>query len=795
MTEMLNRKIVNREFSRKSFVKGGGAMIVGFSMAGAAVGAKAANAAIDPYASMGPYDQRSIDSWLTIHSNNTVTLKPGKVELGQGTLTGLMMIAAEELDVSMAQMKFANHDTNVTAQQGSTVGSQGIQSGGQQVRAAAAAAKTALLGMAATNLGVPASSLTVANGVVSGGGKTVTYGALIGDKVFNTNVAGGSATNGASLAAGAPGTKPISQYKIVGTHGIPRVDIPDKVTGKFAYVHNVKVPGMLHGRVVRPRGQGAYGAGTGREILSVDQGSIKHIAGAKVIQYKNFLGVVAPTEYAAIQAASQLKVKWAEPPALPGIGNFWKWMREQDAAGKLPARFSPGLNAPGFDAAYQAAPIKVSQAYAFHYTGHLPIGPSCCVAAVTKDGARIFTNTQDAYGTRGQVQTALGMVGLTLAANRIRVSYYEGSSVYGSAPYQDAAQAAAVLSHLAGAPVRLQFMRWDEHGWDNYGPAQLTDIRAGVDANGKLTAFEFTHFGQTHFSTNAAQQQISGIKPVLTGSSRLETTISGTQYTIANRRVIGKQLPLEDNTFKVTFLRAPDALQSAFASEQAIDELAYAAKMDPVEFRRQNVANVTNDPHQRWKNVLDGVAKAANWQPKVAASSLSSANVVTGRGVSFGFYANTMAAGIVDIEVNKKTGKIVVKNAYVATDAGYVVYPDGQKNNEEGAALQGISRSLQEQVVFDKKTVTSLDWVSYPMLRFKDTPKVKIAPLSRTDVQINATTSIAAGGSRSTGAGEPGLPPMGAAIANAFFDATGVRIREAPMTPGRVRAVLRAAGK
>jgi CO/xanthine dehydrogenase Mo-binding subunit len=297
-----------------------------------------------------------------------------------------------------------------------------------------------------------------------------------------------------------------------------------------------------------------------------------------------------------------------------------------------------------------------------------------------------------------------------------------------------------------------------------------------------------------HYSTQSTQQQITGTAQ-FGSQGRLESTINGTQYSIANRKVIGKTVPLEDNSFKVSFLRAPDALQSAFASEQMVDELAYLVKMDPVAFRRKNIATIATDPQQRWLNVLNGVAAASNWQPRVAASNLSSANVVTGRGVSFGFYSNTMAAGVVDIEVNKKTGAIVVKNAYVATDAGFVVYPEGQKNNEEGAAMQGISRSVHEQLSFNKKGVTSLDWVSYPMLRFKDAPKVKIAALQRTDVPINNTTTVAAGGSRSTGAGEPGLPPMGGAIANAFFDATGARIYEAPMTPARVRAVLKAAGK
>jgi CO/xanthine dehydrogenase Mo-binding subunit len=255
--------------------------------------------------------------------------------------------------------------------------------------------------------------------------------------------------------------------------------------------------------------------------------------------------------------------------------------------------------------------------------------------------------------------------------------------------------------------------------------------------------------------------------------------------------VVGKSLPLQDNYLKVSFLRAPNAPQSSFAAEQAVDELAYMAKMDPVAFRLQNVATTTSqvpDVALRWKNVLTAVAKDANWQPKVAASNLSSANVVKGRGVAFGFYSNTMSCCVADIEVNKKTGKIVAKTLHVAGDAGLIVYPAGSENNEEGAALQGLSRAVHEEVTFTNKAVTSLDWVTYPMLRFKDAPKVFIHGLTRTDVPDPADGP----GSRTTGSGEPALSPIAAAVANAFFDATGVRIREAPMSPARVRAVLKA---
>ncbi len=789
--------IHERELSRRSFLRGSGALVVGFSLAGALGAGRASAAGIDPFASNGPYPMNALDSWVAVHGDNTATVKLGKVELGQGSLTGLLMIAGEELDLGLDQLRWVHHDTDVTPNQGPTVGSSSIQAGGKQVRAAAAAARATLLSLAAKQLGVPVSSLSVDRGVVSGGGRTVTYGELIGDKLFNVTVPSSYNLNGsggfggpAGLAAGAPLTKPVSRYGLVMTSP-PRIDIPDKVTGAYTYVHNIRIPGMLHGRIVRPRGQGAYGGGTAPPIVSVDERSISHIPGAQVVRYGNFLGVVAPKEYDAIQAAAQLEVTWGQMPTIREVGNLFEGMRADDTAGKAPARIVVEYGS--FDRAFANAAHTLEQSYAYHYNGHLPIGPSCAVADVTSSGARVFSNTQDAYGTRQNVKDALDLVlgAKALPLDRIRVTYYEGSSVYGSAPYRDAAQAAAVMSALVGAPVRVQFMRWDEHGWDNYGPAQLTDIRAGIDQDGNLVAFEFSALGIPYWTTPATQQQVGGT-PVFSALSHVDTTISGEQYAVPNRRVIGKSLPLENTYFKVTYLRSPDAPQSGFAAEQAIDELAYMAKMDPVAFRLKNVATPTSpvpDVAQRWRNVLVNAAKDAGWQPKVAASRLSSDTVVTGRGIAFGHYANTMTCCVADIRVNKKTGKIVVENLHVAADSGLVVYPGGARNNEEGAAVQGVSRALIEEVTFDDHHVTSLDWVTYPMLRFKDAPAVVVHELQRTDVPDPAGP-----GSRSTGSGEPALPPVAPAIANAFFDATGVRLREAPMTPARVRGVLRAAG-
>jgi nicotinate dehydrogenase subunit B len=781
---------LQRDYSRRTFLRGGGAMIVGFSLAGAGFGAHGASTAgADPYASNGPFDQQAIDSWITIHADNTATVKFGVVDMGQGTPTGLLMIAAEELGMGMGQVRHVTQDTNVTPDQGNTSASLGIERSGMEVRAAAAAARQALLELAAVNLGVAKASLAVSAGVVSGGGRSVSYGALLGGKLFNLR--SGAAF---SLASGAPGTRPISEYKIVGRPGVPRRDIPAKVTGAHTYVHSIRIPGMLHARVVRPRGQGGYGGGTAPKLLSVEERSIRHVAGARVVRYGDFLSVVADSEYGAIQAAAQLKAKWAEMPPLAGVGNIWKQMREFDSAGLAPARI--GLNRGNFESAFAAAPLKFAGSFKYHYQGSMPVGPVCCVADVTPTGARVFSNTQHPHGTRQLVKEVLDRVlgSGALPLNRIRVTYYEGASVFGDvAPYNDAAQGAAIISALTGKPVRLQFMRWDEHGWGNYGPAQLTDVRGGVDASGKLVAFEFTSLGIPSHSTHAAQQQVTGAAQFSTSGPLIVK--DGLQYNIPNHKLVGKSLPLKDNYFKVAPLRAPNAPQSTFASEQMIDQLAYLAKIDPVQFRRQNIASVATDPAQRWRNVLEAVARLSGWQPSVAASKLSSASVVSGRGMAFGHSLKTMPAAVVDIELNKKTGKIVIKNVYVALDAGFVVYPDGLHNNEEGAILHGIGRALHEQVVFDKKGVTSLDWVSYPVLRFKDAPKVTISVASRADVPMTDTTTVAANGSRSTGAAERGLEPISAAIANAFFDATGVRIHEAPMTPARVRAVLRAAGE
>jgi CO/xanthine dehydrogenase Mo-binding subunit len=431
------------------------------------------------------------------------------------------------------------------------------------------------------------------------------------------------------------------------------------------------------------------------------------------------------------------------------------------------------------------------------YNGHLPIGPSCVVADVTSSGARVFANTQDCYNSRGGVQSALGLAGLKLPANKLRISYFEGSSVYGTAPYDDAAQSAAVLSYLAGAPVRLQFMRWDEHGWDHYAPAQLMDVRGGVDATGNIVGTDFTHYSIQFYGTEAGQQEL-GATPGPLGFNFIDATNMGAQYKTGNQRVTLKQLPLLNQYFSSSFMRAPLAPASVFAYEQMIDELAHAANMDPVAFRLQNMTTNASETQRslpltwdRWKNVLNEAAKISNWQAKVAGSKSQTGNVVSGRGVALGGFAGTMSAIVADISVNKKTGKISATHLYGAQDTGLSVYIGGVENQAVGSMTQGLSRALYEQLGFNKSNVTSLDWVTYPILRFKDSPPISFSVIQRTDIPAVDSGTVASAGALATGSGEPPTAPIAAAVANAFFDATGVRIRQAPMTPARVRATLK----
>jgi nicotinate dehydrogenase subunit B len=802
-----------KELSRKSFLKGGGALVVGFSALG--VGNAAAATGNTPFATRTPADYlpnlQAIDSWLAITTDNKVIVTHGETEFA-GTPTGILMLVAEELNITDMNMMVYAHPESWLNATGGGGGSGGISGRSTQTRAAAAYAHQQLLGMAATSLGVAQGSLTSSNGVISGGGKTVKFSDLIGGKNFNyvmPLVPESTSTTATLLIPGTGITKPVNQYKLVGKL-VHRIDIPAKVMGTYTYVHNVRVPGMLHARSVRPRGAGADAA-QNHFPLSVDATSISHIPGAQVVQINNFLAVVAPKEYDAIQAAAQLKVVWKSDPKFGSgsSGNYWSWLRTTgDTNTDNPPRFTADTgNVP---TAMAGAAKTVSATYKYQYNNFVPIGPHAAVADVKANSAVVYVQGQAITAQAPAVSAITG-----IPAANIRVIEYEGSSSYGGGQQLQAVEQAASISQKIGKPVRLQWMRWDQHGWDSYGPSHMYDVKMGADATGKIVAADWTSYGQpagnidTHLELLGTQTWPAIPGP---GGPTPSDAAVYSQGAVAprtalfqyERRVLAKTQPVYQGSLKTSALRAPNAPQSYFASEQIVDELAHALNMDPIAFRRMNVDGSTT-AGQRWLSVLDATTQAAGWKPKVANSTPQTGNVVTGRGFSFGTFASSQVGVVADIEVNKQTGKITVKHATTAQNNGITANLEGVTSQMSGALIQGLSRALYEQATWNKERVTSLDWVSYPILRFKDTPTVTLVNVHPGEYKIvrpgDQSQDVQAGNTAAfnngwilTGSGEPPTTAIGAAVANAFFDATGVRIRQAPMNPSTVRQVLKDAG-
>ncbi|HZO98594.1 MAG TPA: molybdopterin cofactor-binding domain-containing protein [Gaiellaceae bacterium] len=772
MTGFLHEK----EFSRKSFLKGTGGVVVGASLASAGLAAKA-NAAFVPSPSTYNPPTNAVDSFLYVNPDNTINLLTSQVEIGNGTPTGFLMIAAEELDVDFGQMRYGSSvydkdgaliatitDGWRAVNTGGHGGSQAIQSVGQQVRAAAATAKQQLLSLASKQLGVPVSSLSVSKGVVSGGGKSVTYADLV---AANGGKIGGTMSP-TSLQPGAGISKPVANYAIVTKVRLPREDIPAKVSGRYTYVHNIRLPGMLHARWVRPRGQGPWLTDGFATPLSVDERSIAHIPNVRVVRRNNFLAVVGPKEYDVIQAAEQLKVKWADTPIMPGHDNVWSYYRAMDAKGLTPARIT--ANTGDVEKAFAGAAKVVSASFAYAFQGHTPIGPACAVADVRADRATVYCNTQNVPNLTTEMAQVLG-----LPANMVRIIWHEGSSTFGNGYHAfDIAESAALISQLVKAPVRLQLMRWDEQGWTRYGQGYLTDMKAGLDSKGNMVAYQATQINQPSTSLAAARVLIGEV-PGTPGAAGTNGENLGPFYKVSatNYRTIAKTVTQQLGMFQQGTLRAPSGPQTVFASEQFIDMLAKEANMDPFTFRAQNM----KDEEWRWTAVLKAAIDASPYKPHVPASQLGTGDVVEGWGLAIGTHGASRAGTVAHVEVNKKTGKVRVIHLYAGQDSGLAVNPGLIENQMSGNLVQATSKVLHEELRFDKKRVTSTDWISYPILRFKDAPAVTTVVVQRTD-------------QNPTGSGEPPLVPAIAAIANAVYDAIGVRIFQAPITPARVRGAL-----
>jgi len=761
-----------RSFSRRTFVKGAGALVVTMG-APRLLNPRAAWAAAGPDFPIGPatIDPTRIDSWIAIGADGTVTMKTGKVELGQGTVTATMQLVADELDVPMSKIRFVQADTWVTPDQGTTAGSQstGTQNGPAGVRQAAAEARLALLTMASAKLGVPVGSLTVADGVVSGGGQKVSYAELVGGKTF------GLAQTGKAVP------KPYTAYKVVGT-SVPREGIPEKVFGKFTYTQDVKLPGMLHARVVRPptldsklvRVDGFPGGKQPKDLV-------------QVVQKGNYVAVVAKTEWGAIIGAQQLEVTWQTAP-LPDWAGF------NDALLTLgpstnqviqDSKFSNGLDV---DAVLAATPDsnKVSATYKYPIQMHGSMGTSASTADVRANTATVWSSTQGIYALRSMLATALGM-----PAQNIHCIYVEGSGCYGQNKADDVSLDAAVISQMVGAPVRVQYTRADEHAWENYGQAYTIPITAAFSKTGntaKLTAWRrdawtSSRGGRPGPPANMASGILMGFpetpqaqSTTLTPSQALNSvdgSNSAPHYVVPAAR-------LTNHTVRLAFLsgplRSPARIQNTFANETIVDELAVLAGVDPVQFRLDNL----QEP--RLIDVIELTAQMAKWPARPSGSKIGTGRYLTGMGFSAMRYEGNLGynALAVQVTVDTKTGKVTVDHAWSAQDCGPAINPDGQRQQAEGCLMQGISRSLIEELRWGPNGIRSRDWVTYPVIRFDHMPTFAFRVIDRRD-------------QAAVGAGEVLITNAPAAIGNAIFDATGKRLRQVPFTPARVRAALAAA--
>jgi CO/xanthine dehydrogenase Mo-binding subunit len=751
-----------KSISRRDLLKSTGVLIVGFSFFGSAARVLAQGEGL----SVDGMDPTVLDSWLAISKDGTVTVFTGKVELGTGVVTALAQIVAEELDVSFNKVYMDSGDTDKAVDQGVTAAARTVERGGVQLRQASAAARQELLKLASARLDSPIDKLTVADGVVTVVGnpaKKIAYGELLGGKRFNIKITAAGVGWDMKVAPEVP-AKNSKDYKIVGK-SIPRVDLPEKFTGEFVYSQDASVPGMLHGRVVRP-------ATSLSAPASVDESSIKNIPGVvKVVREGTFVGVVAETEWAAIQAAQTLKVTWTEPTLkmMSGPNEVFDYLKNTKSF-----KDNVVTNRGNLDAGFSKAQKKYEATYYWPFQLHGMMGPPCALADVQGDKATIWTGTQGPFRTRDSIAKMLN-----IPSKNVHLLYREGSGSYGRLESDDVAEDAALMSRAVGKPVRVQWMRADEHAWDPKGPAQLTTVRAGVDDQGNVTAWDFMDrsfpWSESENNPLLASAQL-GMKP--TGPGFLNGAGGGGQiYTFENQKVLAANIPWVQQgqwPLRTSNLRAPGDLARVFASESTIDEIAADQHVDPVQFR---LRYLTSD--KRISEILVATVKKAGWTDRPSPALASNGDKAIGRGVAVANRANTMTAAVAEIEIDKKTGDISVKKITLGHDCGLIVNPDGLKNQIEGNVLQAVSRALLEEVQFDSTGQKNLDWDSYPVIRFEQVPDVDIVLIPRQEMQP-------------LGGGEPSIVPVTAAIANAIFDATGARMRQVPFTPQRVLSAMKA---
>jgi nicotinate dehydrogenase subunit B len=756
--------------SRRQFLHGAGALIVSFRSVGHSM-LQEAHKQFGTHVSH--IDPDELDSWISLNADGTVTACTGKCDLGQGIFTAQAQLIAEELCVRLESVNLVQCDTAVTPDQGSTSGSQSTPTNFnmQDLALAAATAREALFSMAATHLGESAHRLTAKDGAVTApDGRRVTYAELIGAKKFNL-----------PIDQQARRRSP-SEWTVLGK-AVPGLDHPALAAGTFKFVQNVRVPGMLHGRVVRPPEMGA-------KLLSVDETSVHDIAGlAKVVVRGDFVGVVAQTQFAALQAARQLVCRWSPGPALPAQKTFFEHLQQ------LPSHDELLVDSGDISNSLASAHRVLHARYTYPYQMHGSVGSSCAVADVQANRATVWSPTQSVYPTRNCIAMLLDR-----PPDSVRVIFVRGSGCYGLNGADAVSFDAAVLSQAVGKPVRLQYTRQDEMMWENFGNACVIEHRAGLGKDGAIIAWDRENWIANRGSRpgydrpgNVISGMLLGYEPeslepapakpptrkLRNGSNTVPEYVAGCaggecngSGNVRSERVLTHTVA---SPFYTGPLRSPLRIQNTFANECFMDELAVAANVDPVEYRLRHLRNA------RLRGVVMAAARSAKGKP-VSSHGAAVGNEVTGRGFACVAYEgdNGYAALVADVAVNRTTGVVRPLKFTIALDCGPISNPDGLRNQVEGGLLQGLSRALVEEVTWDAKRVTSVDWEGYTSLRLDyEIPEIEVVFVVPDNV-------------KATGAGETSITVTPGALGNAIFNATGARLRHLPFTPTRMLVALKA---
>ena len=759
----------NFQLNRREFLQSSSALVIGVSGILPSIEANAQNQAAPKV--LGP-NPSALDTWIKIGADGNVIINSGKMDCGQGLDVAYAMIAAEELDVPLSSVMVNFGDTRISANQGGGSASSGIRQGAVPIRNAAAEAKRILVGLASKELNTPVDQLQVVAGKVfnkNNPSQQITYAQLIGNKNFSSSLEWNKRIGNDMNVTGLAKPKSPSEYKLVGqSHG--RRDILNVVNASEHFTAHIRPDNLLHARGIRPPVAGS-------SPIMIDEKSIASIPGVRVFREGSFVAVVAKTEWDAVRAAKALKIEWSEvnPPFPGGEKNVFNYIKDAKPTftNAVPMFFGKKeFNAEPTLAALKTSAKVIEAEYFAPFQSHARFAPSCGVVDVKKDQTQIWTDTQKPHYQREGIAKFL-----KLAPETVEAKWMHGAGSYGRSDADEAPYEAALLSKCFGQPVRVQWSREEGTAWDPKAPAAIMSMKAGIGNNNEITAWLFKAKGfngwDVKFNAESPEHTLVGMQTGHKKWTAFNFNIPEESYKFPNHVHWWETVPSylnQASPLRTAHLRAPQEMQTRFAQECFIDEVAHATKIDPVDFRMKHI----QEPRE--KDVLKAVADKFNWSTKT--NRKSSGDLQVGRGVAlYNGYQSYAAVGC-EVEVNKKTGKIWVRQIVIAMDCGLIINPAGVNAALEGQIMQGISRALYEEIHFDENKVTSVDWNTYPIATIKDIPgKVDLILLNRPD-------------KASGGVAEPGLVSIPAAIANAVFDATGVRIRQYPLGPERVKKAL-----